>query len=108
MENNITVKNKVFQTKDYGVFKRLNGNRIIDKTNLKNILESIKSNNLEIPIIVNEKMEICEGQHRFECKKQLNLPVDFIIKDGVNTCPSQLSHLTFVPLDKSICICCCC
>ena len=82
MENNITVKNKVFQTKDYGVFKRLNGNRIIDKTNLKNILESIKSNNLEIPIIVNEKMEICEGQHRFECKNQLNLPVDFIIKAG--------------------------
>lgn len=34
------------------------------------------------PIIVNEKMEIIDGQHRVEAAKHLNLPVYYIITDG--------------------------
>jgi len=39
---------------------------------------SMEKEYLMSPIIVNEKMEIIDGQHRFEAARQLDLPIRFI------------------------------
>ena len=66
-------------TKDYSLFKTLIGNRDVNEIHLKRLKESIKANYLTTIIIVNENLEIIDGQHRFLICKELNLPVNYII-----------------------------
>ena len=42
------------------------------------------------PIIVNERFEIIDGQHRFNAIKALNLPVNFIVVEGYGLREVQL------------------
>jgi hypothetical protein len=79
---NIKYVCEVSQTQAYGLFRYLPGNRPLDLLNLKHIVESATEEWLINPIIVNEKFEIVEGQHRFEAAKTLNLPVYFIQISG--------------------------
>lgn len=73
----------VYKTDDYSMFKVLNGNRrvLVQRKNL--ILKSIKERGwIRNPIIVNEKMEMIDGQGRFEALKDLNLPIEFVVAYG--------------------------
>jgi len=69
-------------TKDYSIFTFMKGNRNVNPFNLKRITESMKVNPLFSPIMVNEKFEIIDGQHRFLASKELGLPINFIIVEG--------------------------
>jgi hypothetical protein len=82
MKKTIEVVGQIYDTKDYDSFSFLDTNRIPNQTNLKKIVESMKKEHLRIPIIVNEKMQIIDGQHRFLAEKQLGLPVYYIINAG--------------------------
>ena len=76
-------------TKDYGAFRILEGNRSIEKSRVKKIHDSIVNNGyIHSPIIVNEKMEIIDGQGRFEALKKLELPIEYMVFDGltINDC----------------------
>ncbi len=86
------VTNSVLQTTNYNIFKKLKGNRPINDGNLKRIIRSMEGEHLEVPLIVNEKMEVCEGQHRLEAKKQLKLPVDYIVKEGYGLKETQIMN----------------
>ena len=66
---------EIQKTFDYSKFKLLNGNREINPSNKKRLLKSFSENYLISPISVNDKLEIIDGQHRFECAKELGLPV---------------------------------
>lgn len=83
--NNILEKDlKTYITRDYSVFKYLSGNRDINLHNVNNIVKNVLDNGL-LPtiVIVNENMEVIDGQHRIEAFKQLNLPVEFQIRKGL-------------------------
>lgn len=70
-------------SKDYELFKFKPENRKeIDKNHVKKLARSIASHNmLDIcPIIVNEQMEIMDGQHRFYACKELNIEVVYVVK----------------------------
>lgn len=79
---NIREYGKVYVTKNYEQFKRIDGNRPLNKTKYSKLLESIKEVQLVIPIIVNENMEIVDGQHRFNCCVELNKDVYYIVNEG--------------------------
>lgn len=80
MENEI----KTYSTTDYSIFKRMNGNRSINKNNVKNIIKNIQESGLKPSIIiVNEKMEVIDGQHRLEALRFLGLPVNYQIWEGL-------------------------
>ena len=70
---------KVLQTKDYDQFSFIDGNRDINKENLTRIKQSMNEKYIPVPIIVNDKYEIIDGQHRFLAAKSLNLAIYFII-----------------------------
>jgi len=66
------------KTTNYEIFTFREDNREkIDKKHLARLVESIKSRNLlELrPIMVNEKLEIVDGQHRLLAAKQLGYEI---------------------------------
>lgn len=73
------VINQVYETTDYTLFKTLQGNRAINMPNIRRLKDSFLKKQLENPIIVNEKFEIIDGQHRFRVCKELGLPVHYMI-----------------------------
>ncbi len=72
----------VMETTNYGMIKYVQGNRLINPKNVEVIKESMMKKQLIVPAILNENMEIIDGQHRLEACKQLNLPFYFIIVEG--------------------------
>jgi hypothetical protein len=76
--------NTVYSTYDYSKFSKMQGNRNINPANLNNIIVSLSKKNLPIPIVVNERFEIVDGQHRFEALISLKLPIYFIVVAGIN------------------------
>jgi len=78
--------NQVEVTKNYEIFKLLNGNRGIDRYHLKKLTESIKKNNqLNLhPIIVNKDFEVIDGQHRLKAATELGVEVFYIKSETIN------------------------
>ena len=75
---------KITKTQNYEQFKFINENRKIDNLHVSRLKRVIaeKNKSLLFPIVVNTKMEIIDGQHRFEALKQLKLPIYYIIDDS--------------------------
>lgn len=71
------------KTTNYDQFKILQFNRKVRSAHVRVLTDSIKARNLEIPIVVNEKSQIVDGQHRFMALKELGLPIHFIVKEGL-------------------------
>jgi hypothetical protein len=74
--------NQVHTTKDYFLFKSIDGNRTKNNLHVKRLLKSMEEKYLFNVIIVNENYEIIDGQHRFECIKKLELPMHYIVCEG--------------------------
>lgn len=76
--------NFIQKTDDYSMFKRLHGNRTVLPLRVKKIIKSIQAiGQIPAPIIVNEKYEVIDGQGRLEAFKQLNLPVYYMVVEGI-------------------------
>jgi len=69
-------------TKDWERLNFLEDNRDTDDGDVKRLAESIKKNGQLQPIVINEKWQICEGQHRVRACMLLDIPVLYIISDG--------------------------
>jgi len=77
--------NQVYKTNDYSKFKSKDGNRNLNELHLKRLTESVKQNDLlhANPILVNEKYEIIDGQHRFNVCRELGKSVHYIKVKGL-------------------------
>ena len=74
---------KIHTTTNYGQFKFVHGNRDYNQANLKRINDSVDDNGpLVFVLIVNERLEMIDGQHRFKVWSDRGLPIDYIIKQG--------------------------
>lgn len=77
--------NKILVTSDYEQFNRLVGNRAVLTQRVNNITRSINNvGYIPAPIIVNEKLEVIDGQGRLEACKNINIPVNYIIIPGLS------------------------
>lgn len=73
----------VFRTNDYDAFKKLKGNRDIFEPRKKKIMSSIRETGwITNPVVVNENMEIIDGQGRTEALEELGLPVEYVVAKG--------------------------
>jgi hypothetical protein len=75
--------NHVKMTNDYGLFTFIDGNRDINMNQLSRLSESIGEDYIPVPIIVNEKKQIIDGQHRYEVVKTLKKPLYYIVIKGL-------------------------
>lgn len=77
----------ILMTENYSLFKSINGNRNVNKSHVKKLKESIQIDPKTIflaPILVNEKYEIIDGQHRVEAIRELGLPIYYIQHKGLD------------------------
>jgi len=74
----------IYVTKNYNLFKILDGNRGVKNSHVARLVHSFGLNYLISPITVNENWEIIDGQHRFEAAKKLELEIYFFIVQGYN------------------------
>lgn len=81
-------------TTNYDLFKRLKGNRPIIPSHVLQLVNSMRDHDLLVPIIVNEKMQIIDGQHRVEARRELELPVPYIVGTGMDLSDVQKLNTT--------------
>lgn len=75
--------NEVYKTSDLSIFKLIDGNRVPNLQHVKRLSESIRVNGMKCnPILVNEQMQVIDGQHRLMACKNTNSFVYYIIVDG--------------------------
>ena len=74
--------NKVYQTANHSIFKPLGGNRDVNESHVNRLIKSMQQKVLFSPIIVNDKMQVIDGQHRLSALTKLKKPVNFIVVKG--------------------------
>ena len=98
------MNDQIKKTLNYEKFSFINGNREINNLQVTRLTKSIKTKHIEIPIIVNERLDIIDGQHRYCALKSLRLPSTYIKKEGLglidvttlNTNTKNWGHIDFM------------
>ena len=73
----------VYSTKDYTWFKKTKGNRPSTASHYKKIKNSIVEKDLKMVLYVNADGTIREGHNTFDVRKDLGLPIYYIINDDM-------------------------
>ena len=84
---------KINKTTDYSIFKTLKGNRYVNESHYRKLLLSFKDNPLPTIIVVNEKLEVIDGQHRLKCLQELNLEVEYVVRVGFGLKECQILNI---------------
>jgi hypothetical protein len=90
-------ENVVQVTDDYDDFKFLESNRPTNKKHIESLMKSFTESPDTAkarPILVNEKLEVIDGQHRVEALKALGLPVYYIVERGLTIQDAQRLNST--------------
>jgi ParB-like nuclease domain len=71
------------KTDDYSIFKYIGFNREKNKNHIDSLKKILQKENLLHlhPILLNEKMEVVDGQHRLEAAKELGLEIFYIVSN---------------------------
>jgi hypothetical protein len=74
--------NDVYSTKDYNKFKFRGDNRIVKDNHVKGLIQNMKERGWEPGsyVVINEKGEIIDGQHRVKAAIQVGIPVHYTIE----------------------------
>jgi hypothetical protein len=97
---------EIYTTKDYNKFQVIVANREINKEHVRKLARSIKKKNLLFvrPLIVNDKMQLIDGQHRLAACEQIGETVFYIKAGGLtkediavlNTAQKNWTRLDFI------------
>jgi len=93
MAQQVRVVGKVYSTTNYEMFSYREDNRKIDTDNVRHKVESIKVMGQQVPIKVDGKNIVQDGQHRLEACKQLGIPVEFIVDQEGSLTTNELALL---------------
>jgi len=86
--------NTVYKTNDLEIFKQIEGNRPPNPQHIKRLAQSIRENGILCnPILVNEKYEVIDGQHRLMAAKKVGTEVFFIVLNGYDLNQVQTLNL---------------
>jgi len=72
----------VYSTTNYDKFKVIGGNRNLSLPHFNRLKKSMSDNYLFTCIIVNERFEVIDGQHRLKAIMELSLPVNYVVCKG--------------------------
>ncbi len=80
------------KTVDYGLFKTVLGNRVLNESHVKRLMDSIRIKNLleKNPVIVNKNFDVIDGQHRLEAATRLETPIYYVVEDDASLKEVQL------------------
>lgn len=92
--------NLVQQTQDYEQFTFLNANRDQNRghiESLKRAFEEVGNLTKVQPILVNDRYQIIDGQHRFIACKELGLPIFFTVVSGLGVREARSMNILHRP-----------
>lgn len=72
-------------TTDYGQFKLMKGNRVVDYNHVRRLKREMEENPEMVaasPILVNESLFVVDGQHRLQAALELKVPIFYIVSEG--------------------------
>lgn len=72
----------VYKTKEYDFFKQVFENRDVNQAHIKDLVNEINKVGQKIPIVVDVKGNIIDGNHRYLACKQLSIEILYIISEG--------------------------
>lgn len=90
---NIPSETIVYKTTDYDRFKKLEGNRDLNKGLLVQVHESVENDGNYLQhnhIIVNEKWEVIDGQHRLKVAEEAEKEIYYTIAPGFGLREAQI------------------
>jgi ParB-like nuclease domain len=75
----------VEKTKDYTIFQTITGNRDVNPKHVEDLIQAIKRKNLlqYFPVLLNEYMQIIDGQHREAACEELEIEVPYVVVPGL-------------------------
>lgn len=76
--------NTIYQSKNYDKFRFLESNRMVDFRHVRRLKKSIADIGLIEPIVVNDRLEVIDGQHRLQALKELDEPVTYIVSHSAD------------------------
>ena len=75
---------EILKTQNYELFSFKKENREVSYNKVASLKSKLIDDGRQIiPIICNSKMEIIDGQHRFQALKELNWPIMYYVDDAV-------------------------
>ena len=77
------VVNNIHRTTNYNMFGYFEGNRALNDSHVRNLMESLTEKQIPVPIVVDELYRVADGQNRLEACKRLGIPVYYIIVPGL-------------------------
>jgi hypothetical protein len=77
------IPGRYFTTTDFDRFKFIPGNRDVRPTVVEKLAEDIRVKGQSLPIVVNEKWEVIDGQHRLHACVLLERPIELVVKPGL-------------------------
>jgi len=74
----------IYETENYNKFNFINVNRKISREHVNHLKKSILTNNMlhAKPIVVDQQLNIIDGQHRFIAAKELGVKIYYAIVNG--------------------------
>lgn len=72
----------VYVTVNYHQFRILTDNRDVNTLHVKRLVDSFNEQHLICPIIVNEHLEVIDGQHRLQASIETGRPIYYIVVPG--------------------------
>lgn len=89
----LAMNNVIQETENYDIFKRLPGNRAVHEGLVQQLMESFSEKPqlmIARPILVNEKMQIVDGQHRKTAAERLGKRIYYMVVPGLTTTDARL------------------
>lgn len=83
----------VLETSDYTVFQPLPHNRRIVENHVRDLVQSMEERphlRPARPILLNEQMQIIDGQHRVEASRRLKITVFYMVVPGLTIADARL------------------
>ena len=100
-----SLRNVVQESTDYNKFKFMTANRKQYRGHvelLKNSFAEVGNMTRVQPILVNDRYEIIDGQHRFIACKEMGLPIFYTMVDGLGVAEARsmnILHRNWIPAD---------
>ncbi len=73
------------KTSDYTKFRQIDGNRKVNQGHVNKLAQAIERKNLleYFPVLLNEDMEVIDGQHRLSAAFKLEVPIYYEVVPGL-------------------------
>jgi len=78
----LETRNRIYETNEFDQFRFIEGNRDIDQNKVNKLAGEIKQHGLIMPIMVNSKLEVIDGQHRLSACKKIGIPVQYFVRNN--------------------------